>query len=625
MTHFSPYDPSAGKTYPAVEPTKIARIEIFPPVGIARVGDSGVESELEYYYGPEVPGIDDHPFGDFRDKKGLIKRQAARFRVYAYDAADNVLGEINNSQNYQLHWTVHVANKKASYYLFSGQHRPRKTELRNPDIDPVSKELSGDPFDTSLETRTKLIVDPGAQSIVRDVKTGNVQNVSLVGQFQGSLPEADKVSVSLGELRTDDQGRLVFLGGTGKARSVRYSLNRQPEIISEFDSVDWIDDVCDGWVDVEVTHADRPAMAAEVTKPRKATVLSAPPKFAWGIDSPTSLYDILENIYKNKTNYLEHMGTEFYKDIWPVLSGTYKLSWVNNKAYQGHGLGAFGNFLPKENELSSPSPDTTVTELRQHIFSRLREPDFRNPTQAHTIFMPRLSGDNGDAIEPGGDRNVIGEPIQRFAALTELQFKRFQDFRDGNYKAGDAFSKQAIEEYSAAEQPVMLARAMLEQTIGDPLYPGIEVFWIAKLEQVYVTTGLPKNMVPPFRVDHNVVLPGFLSRGLSLPWQSDFDLCNTHWWPSARPDDVVSANIGVASDPPVTLNSMGERKKWAEGLRDTPEDMSVSFFPGSTDMIRSWNELGFVRKIAVSGTPYPIWVERDRVMGRGFVPGSFSD
>lgn len=46
--------------------------------------------------------------------------QAARFRVYAYDSQGKVLGEVNSTQNYQLTWTVHVANKKAAYYLFRG-------------------------------------------------------------------------------------------------------------------------------------------------------------------------------------------------------------------------------------------------------------------------------------------------------------------------------------------------------------------------------------------------------------------------------------------------------------------------------------------------------------------------
>ena len=82
---FSPYDPSAGKQYPPVDPSKVARVEIFPPVGFARVGDSGTTSQdfrdkdhdVQYYYGPEVPGITDHPFGTFRDDQGRIKRQAS--------------------------------------------------------------------------------------------------------------------------------------------------------------------------------------------------------------------------------------------------------------------------------------------------------------------------------------------------------------------------------------------------------------------------------------------------------------------------------------------------------------------------------------------------------------------
>ena len=101
--------------------------------------------------------------------------------------------------------------------------------------------------------------------------------------------------------------------------------------------------------------------------------------------------------------------------------------------------------------------------------------------------------------------------------------------RDGLFVLGERLGSQpAIEDYTPDAQPALLARAMLEQTIGDPLYPGIETFWIGKLAETYDTTNV-KGMRPPFRVDHEKVLPGFLSRGLSLPWQSDFDLCNTHW------------------------------------------------------------------------------------------------
>ena len=135
-------------------------------------------------------------------------------------------------------------------------------------------------------------------------------------------------------------------------------------------------------------------------------------------------------------------------------------------------------------------------------------------------------------MEPGDVRDVVGKPIERYAALTKLQYDRFKAWKDGNFTVGTPLgTKSAIEDYPPGEQPALLSRAMLEQTIGDPLYPGIEVFWIGKLDETYDTKvpGVPSSISPPFRIDHDKVLPGFLSRGLSLPWQSDFDLCNTHW------------------------------------------------------------------------------------------------
>ncbi|KAH9850551.1 hypothetical protein C2E23DRAFT_734556 [Lenzites betulinus] len=633
-----------------IDPAKVARVEIFPPIGIARVGNSGAlptgepdpKGKIEFFYGPEVPGLTDAPVEQFRDAAGDIKRQAARFRVYAYDANNRVLGEINSSQGYKLTWTVHVANKKAAFYCFSGILRQRNTNLRNPDVDPISTKPTGDPFDRSLENRKKLIVDPGQKSV-----TKGSAPVPLTGKFQGSLPSASAaVNVTLGELRTDEAGRLVFVPGSGVARSVLdlegHESVLQPEIISEFDSIDWIDSICDGWVDVKVEHSARPDFA-RLLKPQKATVLSGPPKFAWGIDSPTTLYDVMEDFYKQ--TYIEHRGTDFYKDIWPVLVGSYRLGWVNAKAFQGHGPGGYGDFLPNEKDLSSPNGNAA---LRQHIFGRLREPNYRNNDQAHVIFMPRLSGDNGDAIEPGTTSAVTGEPIERFAALTQLQYDRFQAWRDGDFQTGTPLgTKKKIEEYDPAEQPLLLTRAMLEQTIGEPLYPGIETYWIAKLMLAY---NLRSQLDPPFRIDHDRVLPGFLSRGLSLPWQSDFDLCNTHWWPSARPDDVFvirgfngashhGLQINDFKDPAVSgisaperlIAGVPQRKSWTRGLRDTPEEVSASFFPGSTDMIKNWTKLGFVKKfnlatLGVAGEPAAdlnalpdVWIEQERQVINDFI------
>jgi hypothetical protein len=45
----------------------------------------------------------------------------------------------------------------------------------------------------------------------------------------------------------------------------------------------------------------------------------------------------MEDIYNKEMGWTDHSKTQFYQDIWPVLHGTYALSWVNDKAFQGHG------------------------------------------------------------------------------------------------------------------------------------------------------------------------------------------------------------------------------------------------------------------------------------------------
>src|SRR5215510_1482 len=73
--------------------SKVHRCKIHPGIGIARVGNS----LGEYFIGPEAP-CDPHdvtaPNGSFKDADGRIKRQAARFRIDAYDRKGNNLGEL---------------------------------------------------------------------------------------------------------------------------------------------------------------------------------------------------------------------------------------------------------------------------------------------------------------------------------------------------------------------------------------------------------------------------------------------------------------------------------------------------------------------------------------------------
>lgn len=74
--------PHANADIDTFTPENISFVEIFPPIGIARVGNSGTIAgqrrdglAVEYFLGPEVPLGTAQPAHGFRDKGGRIKRQ----------------------------------------------------------------------------------------------------------------------------------------------------------------------------------------------------------------------------------------------------------------------------------------------------------------------------------------------------------------------------------------------------------------------------------------------------------------------------------------------------------------------------------------------------------------------
>jgi len=106
---------------------RIKKIGIYPPLGIARVGNSKLEGENEgWFIGPEVPTKVNTPLGGFKDKDGKVKRQGARFRVYAFDDRGQVIQELTTDGGFELKWKVHLANKKASWYGFQGSFKIRR-------------------------------------------------------------------------------------------------------------------------------------------------------------------------------------------------------------------------------------------------------------------------------------------------------------------------------------------------------------------------------------------------------------------------------------------------------------------------------------------------------------------
>ena len=78
-----PFDPSSDTIYAPIHEPRVAYVEIFPAIGVARMGNSGSDpatgqrsgNPISYFLGPEVPGAASTPEGGFRDGRQAIKRQ----------------------------------------------------------------------------------------------------------------------------------------------------------------------------------------------------------------------------------------------------------------------------------------------------------------------------------------------------------------------------------------------------------------------------------------------------------------------------------------------------------------------------------------------------------------------
>ena len=94
----------------------ISYCRIHPGIGIARLGNS----PSDYFVGPEIPDYALQPIDElFKDNEGRVKRQAVRFRIYAYDSNDNVVKELTSDDG-SIVWQVHLANRKSASNRFEG-------------------------------------------------------------------------------------------------------------------------------------------------------------------------------------------------------------------------------------------------------------------------------------------------------------------------------------------------------------------------------------------------------------------------------------------------------------------------------------------------------------------------
>src|SRR5437763_1108457 len=237
---------------------------IQPGVGIARLGNSpdgfcitpeqpaALPIDCDARGNPLVSpnGMTELPVATFKDEEGRMKRQAARFQIWAYDdespngrplkLGDPIEGGGNAGTLIDIQWRVYLANKKSAWYDFlqlQGEHGYDPNHpLRNAAI-------------TDANARQRLIIDPGPRTV--DHQTHRTAHFTSDNDaYATSFPPALKPNSidTLGDLLTDDAGRLLVLGGHGNSGSYLTDDDEfgQPRINDYANNDGWFDDTSDG-------------------------------------------------------------------------------------------------------------------------------------------------------------------------------------------------------------------------------------------------------------------------------------------------------------------------------------------------------------------------------------------
>ncbi|MFZ0272634.1 MAG: LodA/GoxA family CTQ-dependent oxidase [Acidobacteriaceae bacterium] len=540
-----PTDPRPSSINPPCEDSVIVRAAIHPAIGIARIGDS----ETEYFVGPEVLDPAGEVPGYYRDGAGALKRQVARFHIYGYNAAGEVVRELNPS-NADIEWTVQLANKKAAWYQF--QAALDITDAAAMTVPQRNKSVP----DTE---RSKLVIDPGPRSISGTSTSGGKDHLFDTGKFKETV-------VPLGEIRTDENGCLLVFGGKGVSGSPSGAPIFRPDDGNSFNNADdWYDDISDGPVTATVSINGSPVPVSP------AWVAVAPPNYAPQIVGWRTLYDLLVDVYTACGWMKLPDKPSFTRDILPVLKRLSNLQWVNKGFATMFGKGCPLDFNDPVliSKLAAVSDVKTKRdpygELRQVIFNALRPASTQNGESLSydTGLWPWIYGDSYGSFSTTAPNNNLPLPSVQQTLMRRWVAGEFIGDWDPLHT-----EPEKLADVPLSNQPKVLDQASLHFCLADAFHPGCELTWPVRHASMYES---------PFRIRHRavdepepsygatlaqqqVLQPGGplyaqgagdLSRWMALPWQGDTAFCRSGYdleydpyvptfWPARVPNQVLT-------------------------------------------------------------------------------------
>jgi L-Lysine epsilon oxidase N-terminal/L-lysine epsilon oxidase C-terminal domain/Iron-containing redox enzyme len=658
---------------------------VHPAIGVCRVGnseeynlapetmtglpvpsDAAVTGGLPIRAGTESDHITS---ADVRSDDGALKRQAVRFRIFCYP--DDTKGawpsgagtevcigtEIDGKKVRDITWTVHVANKKANTFVLvenedqaqgiASYSDGRLPPIRNAGFASTSGNgAGGDPIailNDPARVRA-LTIDPGPRAILGSAKdpvgldaataasrgdaaTGKIVALknypkSFPGDAFGQLDSPAGPIDTLGQLHTDQQGRLIVVGGYGKA-SGWYVNGARPMLDDDVNNDQWFDDASDGPVSAVVVFDD--GSTAEV---HGAWVTTTDPGFAPQILNVVSLWDdlydawvrllgLVPEIYdESKDGYQASYQPTFDDQIAPIFRAAQLAQWTVNLSPHGQSYHATLAGI-------TAGTDPATTELAGLTAI------FRNPFEdqySNTTLMPL----------------ALGDANQPMLALRRTQYfflQRWNTGRDG-FRAGSGLALGPGES---------LDKASLTNCLGGRFSPGIDLTFPVREPQLYQQdwrdTGagpfrvLAKSLdygqtradrpfltagYVPRHVEAGGLEPGDLSKFMAIPWHTDYNSCATHppspnppgnatlfWsWPAQRPVAVFTAEDVTWTPGDLSKPVLGGQR-WSvrgPGTDSTEPQNWGRFQPPVRQMLENWQNIGVVLQgaaIESAGPPYP--------------------
>ncbi|NQY28634.1 MAG: hypothetical protein HRT69_04095 [Flavobacteriaceae bacterium] len=454
---------------------KKPEFRIYPSIGIARMGN-GPANKDEVVFSPEVPwknlfDLKLEPFTPY----GALKKQAQRFYIYKCDEEGNPTEKIHPN-DYEIEWSVEVANKKPFWYDFNNSldlsvdldkdsndkdHNDKdnhknlskaffkdriapgiSASSRNPNIPSEGMKGEGIP-----NSREELVNGPNYASVsLKNEKMTiggmfpfprNGENHSKIASKMRTVSK----DVSLGTIEYDKdapnpehEGSLIFYSGDGVSASLNPS-----DLNTDFaDNSNWYDDICDGRVTAKIKNKitgeeyklDGPEAAAWIA--------TAPPDYAPQINPISSLYDLVTGAdpYKLHTDHASCLSM-----VLPLFFKFYQMQWVNLGDFLSPSfkeeidkLTEAGNF----DFLYTPGEKSQAT--REAIFQLFRNPryDYINekiiPSKDMTDFNALGVGKTklqlpyyvGDGI------NYPGSPAQWFA-IPPMLYDQLKQWSEGHF------------------------------------------------------------------------------------------------------------------------------------------------------------------------------------------------